>query len=223
MVCAALLVFVVPTFTSMFEESGTKLPLITSILVGFSDSLKTYWFVYIAVIGAVVVAIMLFLRSENGRLSWDKMITLAPVIGKLNVIIISSRFARTLSTMLSSGIALIKALEITAKTMNNKYYENYVNKTRDEIKIGIPLSKSIIKENMFPPMLVSMISVGEESGTMDDVLEKTASYYDEESDSAIARLVGLLEPMMIVIMAVVIGFVVIAIAVPMMTMSSTLQ
>lgn len=208
-----LIVFVIPTFVDLFGDN--PLPWPTKVVVGLSDSIGNYWYVYLLAIGAISTAWMLFIRNENGKLAYDKFKTSAPVIGKLNKTIVAARFARTLATMISSGIPLVKSLELTAKVMSNSYYEQGVKQVAEDIKKGSSLSSSLKKIKMFPMMLLSMIMIGEESGSLDGVLAKTANFYDEESDRAISTLVGLLEPLMIVIMAVVVGFIVIAILLPM--------
>ena len=132
--------------------------------------------------------------------------------------IYSSRFARTLSTLLSSGIQMLQSLDSTARVIKNQKILNKLKTVIEDIRKGTPLSVSLRKTDEFPPMIYNMINVGEESGLLDDILTKTAAFFDEESDAAIQRLVGLLEPLMIIFMAVVIGFIVIAIALPMFSM-----
>jgi Type II secretory pathway, component PulF len=210
-----LMVFVLPVFIKMFEASGAALPLPTQILIAISNSMTGYWYVYIFTICIIYIVFTRYLSNETGRINWDKFKTTIPVAGKLNLTVLSARFARTLATMMESGIPLIKSLEITAKVMGNKYFESGINAIREEIKKGIPMSTAIKKAGLFPVMLVSMITIGEESGTLDEVLGKTASFYDEEADNAVSKLVGLLEPLMIVVMATIVGFIVISIIMPM--------
>lgn len=213
-----LMVLVLPVFMEMFETSGVPLPLPTRILLAISNSLTGYWYVYLIVICSVSLIWMNFLKNENGRLKWDRYKTTMPLVGKLNLVVISARFARTMSTMMQSGIPLLKSLEITSRVLGNKYFEKSLVEISEDIRRGIPMSASIKKADIFPVMLSSMISIGEESGTLDDVLYKTAVLYDEESDAAVAKMVGMLEPLMIIIMALVVGFVVISIIVPMFDM-----
>ncbi|MDD2362421.1 MAG: type II secretion system F family protein [Oscillospiraceae bacterium] len=215
-----LMIFVLPVFIEMFETSGVKLPLPTRILVGISNSLTGYWFIYLIIISAVSLAWIRYLKNENGRLKWDRYKVNMPIIGKLNLIIISAQFARTMSTMMQSGIPLLKSLEITSRVLGNKYYEKCLVDIGEDIRKGISLSSSIKKADIFPILMTSMISIGEESGTLEDILVKTSLLYDEESDAAISKLVGMLEPLMIIIMALVVGFVVISIIVPMFSMMS---
>jgi type IV pilus assembly protein PilC len=222
-VVTMLLMFVLPVFIDLFESSGAPLPAPTRVLIGISRSLTSYWYIYLIVISTVMIAFMNYLKNEKGRMNWDRFKTRVPVVGKLNVTVISARFARTLSAMMQSGIPLLKSLEITAKVLDNKYFERQVADIRDDIKKGIPLSASLKKSGIFPLMLLSMISIGEESGTLDSVLIKTSDFYDEESDAAISKMVGILEPLMIIVMAAVIGFIVVSIMLPMFTMSTLIN
>ncbi|MDD4402380.1 MAG: type II secretion system F family protein, partial [Desulfitobacteriaceae bacterium] len=215
-----LMVFVLPVFIEMFSTSGVKLPLPTRILVGISNSLTGYWYIYLTVISAASLIWMRFLKNEDGRLKWDRYKVNMPIIGKLNLIIISAQFARTMSTMMQSGIPLLKSLEITSRVLGNKYYEKCITEIGEDIRKGIALSTSIKKADIFPILMTSMISIGEESGTLENILVKTSLLYDEESDTAISKLVGMLEPLMIIIMALVVGFIVISIIVPMFSMMS---
>ena len=161
---------------------------------------------------------MNFLKNPINRKNWDKFKTKMPILGKLNVVIISARFARTLSTLMQSGIPLLKSLEIAGKVLGNKHFEGAVKEIREDIRKGTQLSTAVKKVAVFPLMLLSMITIGEESGTLDDVLNKTAVFYDEESDAAISKMVAMLEPLMIIVMAVIIGFIVVSIMLPMMGM-----
>ena len=218
LVVVVLMVFVMPVFIEMFSSSGVELPLPTKILMTISNSLTSYWFVYILLIGGAGLVWTNILKNEKGRLRWDLYKTKMPLLGKLNLIVISARFARTLSTMMQSGIPLLKSLEITSKVVGNKYYEKRLIEISDEIRSGVSLSASLKKADIFPVMLTSMITIGEESGTLDDVLDKTAGLYDEESDSAVAKMVGMLEPLMIIIMALIVGSIVVSIIMPMFEM-----
>ena len=222
-VVTLLMVFVLPVFIDMFESSGAALPLPTQILVAISNSLTGYWYIYFIIIASVIIIWTNYIKNEKGRFNFDKFKTKMPAIGKLNVIVLSASFARTLSTMMQSGIPLLKSLEITAKVLNNKYFEKSIAGMIEDIRKGLPFSVALKKADIFPLMLLSMISIGEESGALDDVLNKTATFYDEESDSAIAKMVGLLEPLMIIIMAVIVGFIVISIIMPMYGMMNLVK
>jgi len=219
-VVIVMLVFVLPTFTGIIVSGGGELPFITRILVGFSEFLQKYWWLLGGIIIGLVIAWRGFKRSEKGHLWWDSTKLKMPVIGKSLRMIVAARFARTLSTLISSGLQMLSSIEITARIVDNQLIHNKLMTVTEDIRKGAQLSVAVRKTEQFPPMIYNMISVGEESGLLDDILTKTAAFFDEESDAAIGRLVGLLEPLMIIIMAVVIGFIVIAMYLPMFQMFS---
>lgn len=219
-VVIVMLVFVLPTFTGIIISGGGELPLITRVLVGFSEFLQKFWWLVGGVIIGLIIAWRGFKRSDKGRLWWDSTKLKLPVVGKSIRMIVAARFARTLSTLISSGLQMLSSIEITARIVDNQLIHDKLMTVTEDIRKGAQLSVAVRKTDQFPPMIYNMISVGEESGLLDDILTKTAAFFDEESDAAIARLVGLLEPLMIIIMAVVIGFIVIAMYLPMFQMFS---
>lgn len=217
-----MLVFVLPTFTSMFEGSDTPLPWPTKFLLDLSDSLKTYWYIYLGVIGLLVFGLISYKRTEEGTRFFDQMKLKIPVIKGVTAKIITSRFTRTLSTLMDSGIPLIKSMEVVAKVVNNLIIQDRITGSIEQIRKGIPLSRAIKDVGVFPPMVDSMIKIGEESGSLDDILTKTADFYDEEVEVALHKMTTLLEPIMIVGMALVIGFIVIAMYLPMFDLVNTI-
>ena len=217
-----MLVFVLPTFTSMFEGSDTPLPWPTKFLLDLSDSLKTYWYIYIGVVGLIVFGLVSFKRTEEGTRFFDDMKLRLPVIKGVTAKIITSRFTRTLSTLMDSGIPLIKSMEVVSKVVNNLTIQDRITASIEQIRKGIPLSRAIKDVGVFPPMVDSMIKIGEESGSLDDILSKTADFYDEEVEVALHKMTTLLEPIMIVGMALVIGFIVIAMYLPMFDLVNTI-
>lgn len=219
-VVIVMLVFVLPTFTGIITSGGGELPMVTKIVVGLSEILQKFWWLVGGVIITLVIAWRGFKRSDQGRLWWDTTKLKLPVVGKSLRMIVAARFARTLSTLISSGLQMLTSIEITARVVDNQLIHDKLITVTEDIRKGAQLSVAVRKTDQFPPMIYNMISVGEESGLLDDILTKTAAFFDEESDAAIARLVGLLEPLMIIIMAVVIGFIVIAMYLPMFQMFS---
>lgn len=217
-----MLVFVLPTFTSMFEGSDTPLPWPTKFLLDLSDSLKTYWYIYLGVVGLIVFGLVSFKRTEEGTRFFDDMKLRLPVIKGVTAKIITSRFTRTLSTLMDSGIPLIKSMEVVSKVVNNLTIQDRITDSIEQIRKGIPLSRAIKDVGVFPPMVDSMIKIGEESGSLDDILSKTADFYDEEVEVALHKMTTLLEPIMIVGMALVIGFIVIAMYLPMFDLVNTI-
>lgn len=209
-----LVIKVLPIFMTLLTENGSDLPLPTQILVAFSDLLTNYWYLILAGLGALVVLVRVYLASESGRRKWDNFKLGLPVIGKLNEKIIAVRFTRTLSTMLSSGMSMMQALEIVTKVVNNKVVMDQLHTTKEDIKTGMSLSESLRKVSAMPPMVYSMIGIGEESGTIEDMMTKAAEYYDDEVENSIQKLVSLMEPLMIIFMGVVVGFIVISMMLP---------
>ncbi len=217
-----MLVFVMPTFTGMFAGSGVELPGPTRLLLGISDSLQNYWYLYFAAIGLIAFGTGAYLRTEEGRTNFDSLKLKLPVVKGTTAKVITSRFTRTLSTLMDSGIPLIKSMEVVSRVVNNKVIEERLMNSIEQIRKGVPLSRSVKDVGVFPPMVDSMIKIGEESGALDDILLKTADFYDEEVEVALTKLTTLLEPIMIVGMAVVIGFIVIAMYLPMFDMMQTI-
>ena len=213
-----LLKAVVPTFANMFAGYGQDLPGVTQSLLNASEFVQNYAGLLIAIVAIIAVLFWIFLRTENGRLGFDKFKTKIPAVGKLYSKILASRFTRTLSTLFASGVSLTDSMEITAHSMINKYVESRLDETTSKIKQGVPLSEAITNADVFPIMVAQMIKVGEESGTLDDLLTKVAEYYEEESEQAIASLMGMMEPLLIVVMGGAILYVVLAIMLPMFKM-----
>lgn len=218
-----LLTFVMPTFIGMFEGSGVELPVPTKILLGISNFLRDFWYV---VFGVLIVGIFLLrksIKTESGRLAFDRFKLRMPIVSPVAIRVATTRFTRTLSTLLASGIPLLNSMEITAKVIGNKVFEKAVLSVREDVRKGFDLAGPVKRTGLFPPMVDSMIRIGEESGSLDDVLNRTANFYDEEVDAAIAKMTAMLEPLMIVFMAGIIGAVVIAIMMPMFKMFDTIR
>lgn len=218
-----LLTFVMPTFMGMFEGTGVPLPLPTRILLTISDGLRNFWYIFLLGVIVLFYGAKRYIASESGRLNFDGLKLRLPLINKLNQKIITARFSRTLSTLLVSGIPLLQALENVANAVGNKYAAEGIMKAREDIRKGGDIATPIKKTGLFPPMLDNMIHIGEESGTLDDILDKTANFYDEEVEFAIGKLTTMIEPIMIVFMAIIIGFIVIAMILPMFDMLETVQ
>ncbi|HYE11790.1 MAG TPA: type II secretion system F family protein [Patescibacteria group bacterium] len=218
-----LLIFVLPTFISMFTSSGVEVPALTRGLISTSEFIRKFWYIVIGIIIGVSYFIAKLVRTENGKLAIDTALMRIPVVKGTIQKMYTSRFTRTLSTLMASGIPLIQALESVAKVVNNKPVEQALLGAIDDVRRGINLSIPIKNTNLFPPMVYYMISIGEESGSIDDLLERTALFYDEELDEAIKKMMGLIEPTMIVFMAVFVGLIVVSIALPMFDMFKTVQ
>ena len=210
-----ILTFVMPTFMEIFEQSGTTLPWSTKLLLGLSSGIKNNWIYIIILIGLSAFGLNIFLKSDQGILISSNLKLKLPILKKLNQMIIVSRFTRTLSTLIASGLPLIEALKIVSEVAGNKIAENALLKIRDKVMRGESLYSSMVESEIFPAMLYSMVKIGEETGSLDDILNKTADFYDEELESIIQTSVALLEPVLIIVMGIIIGFMVGSIMLPM--------
>ena len=209
-----LLVFVIPTFKSMFEGFGAALPLPTQIVLEASRIVRNYILVIIGVVIGAVVALRWWYGTGAGKAAIDAFMLKTPVFGVLIRKVAVARFTRTLGTLISSGVAILDGLEITARTAGNKVVETAIMRTRASISEGKTISDPLRQSGVFPAMVVQMISVGEHTGALDVMLGKIADFYDEEVDTAVGNLTSLLEPMLMVFLGVVIGGVVIAMYLP---------
>ncbi len=209
-----VMVFVMPTFVSLFDSSGAELPAATRLLIGLSSFMSNHYLMVVGILIAVVVGIIMYSKTESGIYFFAKLKISFPLIKDLNRKMIVSRFTRTLSTLLASGVSLVESLPIVSAVLNNVIAEDEVLKIRERVVKGEGLSTPIEDCELFPPMLSSMVRIGEESGALDDMLNKTADFYDEEVEQAIQTLTSMLEPIMIIIMGLVIGFMVIALMLP---------
>ncbi|MCG8541666.1 MAG: type II secretion system F family protein, partial [Clostridia bacterium] len=216
-----LLIFIMPTFISLFEGSGAELPLPTRILLKLSDVIKNYWYILLMGIIGAVIGSKKALESDKGGLIIDNLKFRLPVVKNATKMVITSRFSRTLATLLSSGIPLIQALDVVSRVVGNRIVEKGIKTAIDEVRRGTSLAQPIKNMGVFPPMLDSMVAIGEESGSLDNILEKTANFYDDEVETSIAKLTAMMEPVMIVIMALVVGSMVVAMVLPMFSMMQT--
>jgi type IV pilus assembly protein PilC len=220
---AVLLIFVIPTFQKMFASVGMELPLPTRIVIGASDLLIDYWWLMLLVAGLVVLGIRNYYQTSDGRRKIDQMMLNSPVLGDLLRKSAVSRFTRTLGTLISSGVSILDGLEITAKTAGNRVIHDAVMESRNSIAGGETIAGPLEKSKVFPPMVISMIAVGEQTGGLDEMLSKIADFYDEEVDVAVSALLSLMEPLMIVVLGVIVGGMVIAMYLPIFDMMNAVQ
>lgn len=221
-VAVGLLTFLVPKVGVTIAELGGELPALTKILLGLSDSLVHYWYIYLAVIGLLVYGFKFWRSTDKGAETWDTIMLKMPIVGKATKMNASARFTRTVSTLLKSGISVLQAVEITEKSLDNVVLQNKLALARIEIRKGTSLSRSIRDITEFPPMIYAMVAIGEESGTLDSILEKAADFFEDEADAATSKMVSALEPAMIIILAIIVGLVVGGIAMPILTMAQWL-
>jgi type IV pilus assembly protein PilC len=218
-----LLIFVIPVFEGMFASVGLALPLPTRIVIGASRFLKSYWWVVLAVFVVGGYLFKKYYASHSGKLVVDRFMLKMPVLGDVLRKSAVSRFTRTLGTLISSGVSILEGLEITAKTAGNRVIQDAIMQSRSSIAGGDTIAQPLQKSKVFPPMVISMIAVGEQTGGLDEMLSKIADFYDEEVDAAVSNLLSLLEPIMIVFLGVVVGGMVVAMYLPIFDMINAVQ
>ena len=222
LVAAGMLIFVIPVFQKMFADMGGTLPAFTQLVINISELLRRY---FVVIIAALVLLFFLFRRyykTEGGREAVDNALLKIPVFGELIRKVAIAKFTRTLSTMLSSGVPILESLDIVARTAGNKIIEKAILKTKMSIGEGKTIAEPLAASNIFPPMVVQMISVGESTGALDSMLSKVADFYDDEVDAAVAAMTSLLEPLLMVFLGGTIGALVIAMYLPIFQMASIL-
>jgi type IV pilus assembly protein PilC len=218
-----LLIFVIPTFQGMFDSAGIPLPLPTQLVIGMSGFLQGYWWACGAGLIGAVFGIRQFYKTDQGELLLDKFLLAMPVLGDLQRKSAVARFTRTLGTLVSSGVSILEGLEITAKTAGNRVIHDAVMGSRASIAGGETISGPLKESGVFPPMVVQMINVGEQTGGLDEMLSKVADFYDDEVDTAVESLLAAMEPIMIVVLGVVVGGMIVAMYLPIFDMINAVQ
>lgn len=213
-----MLVVVIPNYTTMFEDMGMELPKLTQAVVNMSDFIRMHWLVLLISLSAVVLLFRWYAKTDAGQLTFGRLALKIPVFKNLITKSSSAMLARTLGTLIAAGVPLIEAVEITSRTMTNVLFKMALLDTRDAIIRGMPLSAPIEESGLFPPMVYHMIRIGEESGNVEDMLQKLADYYDEEVEMATQALMAAMEPMIIIVMALIVGVLIGAVMSPMMAM-----
>jgi type IV pilus assembly protein PilC len=220
---AVLLIFVIPTFAGFFTGAGVALPLPTRIVIGASHFLVGYWWAVLVGLGAAGYGLKQWKKTEAGGLMFDRFLLKVPILGTVVRKSAIARFARTLGTLTASGVPILEGLQITAKTSGNKVVENAVLESRVSIAGGDTISEPLKKSEVFPPMVVQMINVGEQTGGLDEMLTKVADFYDSEVDSAVDAMTSVLEPIMIVFLGIVVGGMVVAMYLPIFDIIKTVE
>lgn len=218
-----MLVVVIPQFKEMFEELGSDLPAITQLVVNMSNGLKKFWWLFILIIAGVVAGINVYRKTPNGERLFSKLQLTMPLFGTLTVKSSSARLARTMSTLMAAGIPLIDAVEITSRIMSNAIVRETLENTKEEVARGVPLSTPLRESGLFPAMVHHMTKIGEETGNVEGMLEKVADYYDEEVENATEAVMSIIEPLLIVVLAVVVGFIMLSIYTPMLSLYDTID
>ena len=218
-----MLAYVVPTFMEMFADLDIEMPKLTVMVMAASDWVQANFILIIVIIVALVLGIKYASGTKRGKAIIGYIGIKLPALSNFTVKTASSRLARTLSTLLYSGIPLVDALEIVAHTMDNLYFEEALNNAREEVMKGVPLSEPLKQSGLFPPMVIHMVKIGEETGDMEAMLEKMADYYDEEVELATQSLMAALEPMIILVLAIIVGVLVGAVVSPMLSLYTGLE
>ncbi|EGT2191198.1 TPA: type II secretion system F family protein [Clostridium perfringens] len=218
-----ILTFVMPTFVQMFEENNVDLPMSTKMVLETSKVLGKYGIIIFLILVTAIILLGKYLKSEEGQYKLSSINLKIPVIKKLTQKIIVSRFTRTMGIVSSSGMSLVSSLEIVASVVGNKIAEKELLKVKEKVLKGEGLGDSIMNIKIFPPMLASMVKIGEEAGSLDSILDKTADFYDDELEREIKTATALIEPSMIVLMGIIIGFLLISILTPMFKMYNSIS
>ena len=220
-VVAFLMVFVIPTFATMFSSGGGELPGPTALVMEISNFFRNQWYF---ILGGPILFFILFKKvyaTERGNIELDRIFLKLPVVGILIRKVSTAKFSRTLGTLLASGVPLIEGMDICARTAGNKIVEIAILNAIEAIKEGETVAAPLARENVFPPMVIQMIDVGESAGALDAMLTKIADFYDEEVDTAVEGLTALLEPALMVFLGIVVGFIVVAMYLPIFKMGET--
>lgn len=217
-VVAVLLVGVIPQFSQMFDDLGSELPAATQMLVNLSNFLQHKWYILVIIVAAIVFGLKAFGKTEPGSLMYAKIGIKFPLFGNLTIKSAAATFSRTMATLMASGISLIDAVEQVAKMINNRIIREALLDAKTQIAKGVPLSKPLRDCGIFPTMLPQMTKIGEETGNIEDMMDKVADYYEMEVNDATDALTAAMEPLIIVIMGVVVGGIVMAIYSPMLSM-----
>ncbi|HTG54513.1 MAG TPA: type II secretion system F family protein [Gemmatimonadaceae bacterium] len=218
-----LLIFVIPVFENMFASVNLSLPLPTRVVIELSRIVKGYWWAFLVGGWALQYSLKRYYKTPQGQLRIDKLLLNMPVLGDMLRKSAVSRFTRTLGTLISSGVSILDGLEITAKTAGNRVIHDAIMDSRASIAGGDTISAPLQKSNVFPPMVISMIAVGEQTGGLDEMLTKIADFYDTEVDTAVGGLLSLMEPVMIVFLGVIVGGMVVAMYLPIFDMINAVQ
>lgn len=217
-----MLIWVIPGYASMFEELDAELPGITLAMMACSDFIRTKWFILVPIVVAIVVGLKLFGKTDSGKHVFHGLKLKIPAMKNLEIKQASSMMARTMSTLLASGVPIIEAVDIVSDTMENVYFKEAMDMCKNEIMIGQPFSRPLEECGMFPPMVYHMVRIGEEAGNTEEMLTKLADYYDEEVEIAVQALMAAMEPMIIVVLAAIVGVLIAAVMAPMIKMYDVL-
>jgi general secretion pathway protein F len=219
-VVGILMVFVIPKIAKLFEAQKVPLPVPTRVLIGLSIALKTYWFIAFPAVGVVIYGFLRYIKTERGQAWWDAFILDAPIFGPLIRMVAITRFSKTLSTLIGSGVPLLAAFDIVKNVVQNTVLLRVIEMARDGVKEGESIAAPLKRSGEFPPIVTHMIAIGERSGSLEEMLGNIARSYEVQVDSRLRAMTSILEPLLIVVMGVVVAFIVFSVLMPMMEISS---
>jgi type IV pilus assembly protein PilC len=223
-VIAVMLVKVIPTFEAMYKDMGNaELPGATQFVINLSHSFLDQWYIFVGTLFGLIFGIIALRRTEGGREAIDRLLLRLPIIGPVLRKIVVARFTRTLGTLLSSGVPILDALDICARTSGNRVVQAGILRAKDKIAEGHDMAGPLAESKVFPTMVVQMIGVGEQTGAMDQMLQKIADFYEEEVDTAVAGLTSLIEPVMMAFLGVVVGGLIIAMYLPIFKLAGNIE
>lgn len=213
-VIAIMIVFVVPKLTTIYEEFQADLPISTKILIGVSKFSSQYWYLALIILGGLVIFVRYLSRNPFFRRKFEEILFKMPIIGKLRKSMMLTEFTRTLGLLVGSGILIVEAIEVTTKSLNSPNYEERMKEVSKEVEKGLPLATALARTEIFPPLLSQMVAVGEETGKLDEVLGKVSAYFEQQADAAVKGLTTALEPIIMIVLGVGVGFLMVAIIMP---------
>ena len=219
LIVSGLLAFVIPQITTIFEDMEQSLPLITRIVIGLSDLIKKEWYILLAVLAGGIWLFKKILSTEKGRYRFDKLFLKIPLFGKLARMVAIARFSSTLSTLLKGGVPLLSAMDIVKNVVDNRVIRSILIQARENISEGQPLAAPLKESGEFPAMVTHMISIGEKTGELEAMLNTVSDAYDNEVNTTVNALTQVLEPLMIIIMGISVGFIVMAIILPILDLN----
>lgn len=219
-VASIMMIFVIPKLSEMYKDFGAEMPLPTLILMGISSFMVTFWWLILLLIAGGIMAFKQWIKTHAGRVAYDRFLLKLPIMGELMKKITLTEFARTLSLLLGAGISLLQALDIVTQGVDNLIYKEALQDVYKQVEKGVPVSKALSQYDDFPPILFQMMSVGEETGKLDEVLGKLATYFEQESEQAVKNLTAAIEPLIMIVLGIGVGAMVIAVILPIYNLTS---
>jgi type IV pilus assembly protein PilC len=219
-VASIMMIFVIPKLSEMYKDFGAEMPLPTLILIGISTFMVNFWWLILLIIAGAILAFREWIKTHAGRVTYDRFLLNLPIMGELMKKITLTEFARTLSLLLGAGISLLQALDIVTQGVDNIIYKEALQDVYKQVEKGVPVSKALSQYDDFPPILFQMMSVGEETGKLDEVLGKLATYFEQESEQAVKNLTAAIEPLIMIVLGIGVGAMVIAVILPIYNLTS---